>query len=53
MPHPRTLIKKMIPRAVFRTIEPWGHLAEAVVANIQHGFPSRHMKIIGVTGTNG
>lgn len=53
MPHPRTLIKKMIPHAVFRTIEPWGHLAEAVVANIQHGFPSRHMKIIGVTGTNG
>jgi len=29
------------------------HLQQAIVANIIHGFPSRGMKIIGVTGTDG
>src|ERR1700722_19223962 len=29
------------------------HLNQAIVANILYGFPSRGMKIIGVTGTEG
>lgn len=29
------------------------HLNQAIVANIIYGFPSRSMKIIGVTGTDG
>jgi len=29
------------------------HLFEAVVANIYYGFPSRKLKVIGVTGTDG
>ena len=49
----RTAVKKLIPHAVFRKVEPLGHLAEAILANIQYGFPARDMKIIGVTGTNG
>ncbi len=49
----RTIIKKLIPTTLFKTIEPYGHLAEAVVANVRYGFPSRNMHIIGVTGTNG
>jgi len=49
----RTLIKKLIPRALFRHIEPFGHLLEAIILNMLHGFPARGMKIIGVTGTNG
>ena len=49
----RTTVKKLIPHAVFRKVEPWGHLAEAILANIQYGFPAKDMKIIGVTGTNG
>lgn len=49
----RTVVKKVIPRELFRKIEPAGHLAEAVLANIRYGFPSRNMHIIGVTGTNG
>lgn len=49
----RNIIKKLIPTTLFRTIEPYGHLAEAVLANIRYGFPSRHMHVIGVTGTNG
>jgi UDP-N-acetylmuramoyl-L-alanyl-D-glutamate--2,6-diaminopimelate ligase len=29
------------------------HLQQAIIANILYGFPSRGMKIIGVTGTDG
>ena len=49
----RTIVKKLIPRDVFKKIEPLGHLAEAVIMNIRHGFPGRKLRIIGVTGTNG
>jgi len=49
----RTIVKKLIPTNLFRQIEPFGHLIEAVVANIWYGFPSKKMHIIGVTGTNG
>jgi len=49
----RTLVKKLIPRDLFRKIEPVGHLGEAVLLNTIHGFPSKGLKVIGVTGTNG
>lgn len=49
----RRIIKKFIPTEVFKKVEPYGHLAEAVVLNIIYGFPARKMKVIGVTGTNG
>jgi len=29
------------------------HLAQAILANIKYGFPSRKLHVIGVTGTNG
>lgn len=49
----RKIVKKLTPIKLFRTIEPYGHLIEAVLANGRYGFPSRQMHIIGVTGTNG
>lgn len=49
----RKIVKKIIPMPLFRWIEPFGHLVEAVLANIWYGFPSRKMHIIGITGTNG
>jgi len=49
----RTLVKKIIPKSVFQAIEPYGHLGEAVALNAMHGFPSKGLKVIGVTGTNG
>lgn len=49
----RTVVKKIIPKNVFKTIEPIGHLAEAVLFNIIYRFPARDLKVIGVTGTNG
>ncbi|HEX9153730.1 MAG TPA: UDP-N-acetylmuramoyl-L-alanyl-D-glutamate--2,6-diaminopimelate ligase [Candidatus Saccharimonadales bacterium] len=49
----RTLVKKLIPRKAFQEIEPYGHLGEAVLLNAMSGFPSKGLKVIGVTGTNG
>lgn len=53
MPNIRKAVKKLIPTQAFKAIEPYGHLAEAVAANVRYGFPSRGMHVIGVTGTNG
>lgn len=49
----RAVIKKIIPRRLFQKIEPYGHWAEAVIENIIFGFPTRKLKVIGVTGTAG
>jgi UDP-N-acetylmuramoyl-L-alanyl-D-glutamate--2,6-diaminopimelate ligase len=49
----RKLIKRLIPKRLFHTVEPYGHLVEAVLINTLHGFPGRGIKVIGVTGTNG
>ena len=49
----RRLMKKVVPKAVFDKIEPFGHLGEAVLTNVRHGFPARGLKVIGVTGTDG
>lgn len=49
----RKIVKKFIPKGLFPAIEPYGHLAEAVLFNALNGFPSRGLKVIGVTGTNG
>lgn len=49
----RTLVKKLIPTSLFKTVEPYGHLGEAVLLNAVQGFPAKGLKVIGVTGTNG
>ena len=49
----RKIVKTLIPTGLFKKIEPYGHLAEAILMNIRYGFPGRKMRIIGVTGTNG
>ncbi len=49
----RKLVKALIPGALFRRIEPTGHLLEAVMWQVVMGFPARGLKVIGVTGTNG
>jgi UDP-N-acetylmuramoyl-L-alanyl-D-glutamate--2,6-diaminopimelate ligase len=49
----RTLVKGVLPRGLFRAIEPFGHHIEAMVVAARYGFPARGMRVIGVTGTNG
>ncbi|MFA6193739.1 MAG: UDP-N-acetylmuramoyl-L-alanyl-D-glutamate--2,6-diaminopimelate ligase [Parcubacteria group bacterium] len=42
-------MKKLIPQAIKNIY----HLFRAILANVWYGFPSRKLKVIGVTGTNG
>jgi UDP-N-acetylmuramoyl-L-alanyl-D-glutamate--2,6-diaminopimelate ligase len=42
-------VKKLVPQDA-RNIY---HLFQAVVANVQYGWPSKKLKVIGVTGTDG
>src|SRR5581483_9567402 len=51
--NPRKIVKAVIPRGLFRKIEPWGHLGESVLFNSLNGFPGKKFKVIGITGTNG
>lgn len=51
--NPRKIVKSIIPKSLFRKIEPLGHLGEAVLFNTVNGFPAKGLKVIGVTGTNG
>lgn len=46
-------LKKIIPLRVFRFFQPYYHRALAFLAAVIYGFPSRHIKVIGVTGTSG
>lgn len=49
----RKIVKSVIPRTLFRNIEPTGHLVESMLMNVKYGFPGRKLRVIGVTGTNG
>lgn len=42
-------IKQLFPQ----TLKNFYHLLKAIFANIRFGFPSRKLKVIGITGTNG
>src|SRR3989338_505121 len=46
-------VKKLIPRRVFEYFQPMYHEALAYGGALRYGFPSRRMKVIGVTGTKG
>lgn len=49
----RKVVKSIIPAKLFNSIEPTGHLIEAVLVAVRYGFPAKKLKVIGVTGTNG
>ncbi len=49
----RSVVKKLIPTALFRVVEPYGHLGESVLMQTLNAYPARGLKVIGVTGTNG
>lgn len=45
--------KKFIPKSIFRFFQPIYHWLLAYFAALLYGFPSKKLKVIGVTGTNG
>lgn len=46
-------IKKLIPKPVFDFFAPIYHAGLAYLGALLYGFPSRSLKVIGVTGTKG
>ncbi len=46
-------IKKLIPKSVFMFFQPVYHRTLARAGAARYGFPSRRLKVIGVTGTKG
>ncbi len=49
----RKIVKAFIPKKLFTSIEPVGHLVESMLVATRYGFPGRKVRVIGVTGTNG
>lgn len=48
-----SLIKKIIPKSLFNALQPWYHYLLARFACLWYRFPSRRIKVIGITGTKG
>lgn len=46
-------IQKFIPTKLYRAGQPAYHWLLALAGAIRYGFPSRHIKIVGITGTKG
>lgn len=46
-------IKKLIPKKLFRALQPIYHWKMALLAAIFYRFPAQKIKVIGVTGTKG
>lgn len=46
-------VKKLIPRPVFNLLSPAYHWLLASAGALRYGFPSRSMKVVGITGTSG
>lgn len=45
--------RKIIPRSVFESAQPIYHALLAYTGAVRYGFPSKKMKLIGITGTKG
>lgn len=48
-----SILRAFIPEKLFRAAQPIYHLLWAVGSALWYGFPSRHIRVIGVTGTKG
>src|SRR5437899_310199 len=46
-------VKKLIPRSVFNFFQPAYHTTLAYAGAFIYSFPSKKLKVIGVTGTKG
>ncbi len=47
------IIRKVIPKKLFKTLQPTYHYALAFLGAFLHKFPSKNICVIGVTGTKG
>jgi UDP-N-acetylmuramoyl-L-alanyl-D-glutamate--2,6-diaminopimelate ligase len=47
------IIRRFIPKSVFSFFQPFYHRVLSYTGALRYGFPSRKLKVIGVTGTKG
>src|SRR3989338_8079367 len=47
------LAKLLIPKSLFESLQPTYHYLLSILGAIIYRFPSRHLNIVGVTGTKG
>jgi len=53
MYHLLSLLRAIIPKRVFVFLQPHYHSLLAILGAVRYGFPSRHLHVIGITGTKG
>jgi len=53
MEHLRHTLKKIIPPAVFKKVQPYYHYALAYIGALKYKHPSKDITVIGITGTKG
>lgn len=46
-------IKKLVPSNIFRVLQPLYHFTLAFLAAVYYRFPSRHIRVVMITGTKG
>lgn len=46
-------VEKVIPKKIYRALQPVYHFALAITGTIIYRHPSRHLYVIGITGTKG
>lgn len=49
----RQLLKRIIPKKVFTTLQPYYHYSLAYAGAVKYKHPSRNITLIGITGTKG
>lgn len=47
------IIKKIIPKSIFRKLQPSYHFMLAFAGALLYRFPSNNIKVVGITGTKG
>lgn len=47
------IVRKLIPQGLYRSLQPLYHRSLSLLAAIIYRFPSRHIKVVGITGTKG
>lgn len=53
MQGPKNVIKKIVPKGIFKQLVNPYHWLESFAANIRYNFPARDMYVVMITGTNG
>ncbi len=46
-------LKKIIPQGLYKALQPTYHYCIALLGAILYRFPSRQIKVVGITGTKG